>query len=68
MTWSRDIDSLVADGNQRERAEDATQIRCFTCGSTDTELDGSWGPFCVGTDCRAIADREADQAADNRYI
>ena len=42
--------------------------QCFTCGATDRPLDSSWGPFCIGTDCRAIADREADRAADARYI
>lgn len=66
MTRKADIGSLMAEGYGH--ADDAARSRCFTCHSTTSELDGSWGPFCVGTDCRAIADREADQAADNRYI
>jgi hypothetical protein len=42
--------------------------RCHTCHATDTILDDSWGPFCVGADCRQKAEGAADEASVNRYI
>jgi hypothetical protein len=38
--------------------------RCFTCGATDKPLDRSG--FCCD-ECKAIADFEADQAAERLY-